>query len=234
MQCEQRLRWDIRDQREPHDHNTTASLIVGAGGKVVADGRVLKSKRPIQREDRRTGIRAIACLVGWVRLRGSALPPVHIVMGEGAVADKNRTALIEDGASESSTPTATATAVATSSERASVSGSAVQINVGANAEACAAAKSAISSVTASEGRPHRSGASTTAAKSAITATSARVLVTAFAGFASAAATATAAVGAIGSIGSFEALDDAPAELSTATTTAAGAGGIVAMIIAAAA
>ena len=52
-----------------------------------------------------------------------------------AVADHNCTALIEDGASQSSSPTATATAVATSSETARVSGFAVRINLGADAEA---------------------------------------------------------------------------------------------------
>ena len=152
-ESERCLRRDTRDQWECHDHDTTAGLF-RTGGKVVADGRVLKSKRAIQREDRRAGIRAIARPVR-ARIVDSALPPVHIVMGERAVADDNRTAVIEDGASESSTPTATATAVTTSSERARVSGSAVRINVGADAEACAAAKSAISSMTATEERPVR-------------------------------------------------------------------------------
>jgi hypothetical protein len=56
-------------------------------------------------------------------------------VGERAVADNYSTAVIEDGASQSSTPAATATAVATSSKTASVSGFAVRINVGAYAEA---------------------------------------------------------------------------------------------------
>jgi hypothetical protein len=64
--------------------------------------------------------------------------------------------LIEDGAPESSTATAAATAVTAASETAPVSGSAVQIDLGAYAKACAAAKSTISSMSASEIRPEHS------------------------------------------------------------------------------
>lgn len=132
-----------------NDHDTTA----GAGSKVVADGRAVKSERAVQREDGGPGIPAIARFVRGINDVDAALAPVHIVVGERAVADHNCAALIEDGTSQSSTPTATATAVASSSETARESGFAVLINLGAYAEACTASKAAISSMTATDERP---------------------------------------------------------------------------------
>jgi len=134
-----------------HNHDTTA----GTGSKVVADGRVFNSERAIQREDGRAGISAITRSVRAI-IGDSTLSPVHIVVGESAVADNHRTVVIEDGPSQSSTPAATATAIASSSEAARVSGFAVQINVGAYAEAGAAAKPTVSSMAATEERPGRS------------------------------------------------------------------------------
>ena len=140
-ECERRRRRNTRAQWVCHDHDTTA----GTSSKVVADGRVLNRKRAVQRENCGSGIAAVTRSVRAI-LGDSTLSPVHIVTGEGAVADDYRTALIEDGASESSASTATATAVTASSETASVPGFAVRINVGADAEARAATKTTISSM----------------------------------------------------------------------------------------
>ena len=188
--CSHRI---ILDQRESHHHDTTAGLVVCTRDKVAADGRVFDLEQPVQREDRRARIRAVARSVRAV-IADAALAPVHVVTGERAVARKNRTAFIEDGAAQSSAATATATAVGTSSETARVSGFAVQIDVGAYSEGCAAAKSPISSVSAAYERPDCPCSTAAAAKPAVASICAVKVE-----YVEAGAAAAAAVGAISAI-----------------------------------